>query len=215
MHYIYKITNIINQKIYIGQSINVEKRWKDHLYNAYRKQNPTKTYNRKYAIHEAIAKYGKENFSFEVIHTLNNIDDANNMEELCIKDYNSLAPYGYNLHPGGKNKIPSQETKEKIRAKLKVVGSFVNKKGKDHPNFGKHQSNERKHNQSLKLSGDNSYGKKISSIIAREIYLDKLNLNTSVKDLTTKYNLKRIAIYNILNKKCWKDATKDLPDITY
>lgn len=213
MHFIYKITNITNNKIYIGQSIDVKKRWNDHVHDAFRKINPEKSYNRKYAIHEAIAKYGVNNFIIEIIHELNTIEEANNMEEFYIKQYNCLSPNGYNLHPGGRNKIPSQETKDKIRAKLKIVGSFIGKKGKDHPNFGTHQSIERKQRQSLKLSGDNSSNKKINSKIAREIFLEKLTNNTSTNDLIIKYGLKRVAILNILNKKCWKDSTKDLPNI--
>lgn len=58
---IYKITNKINGKIYIGQSINIERRWKEHIFD-----------NRKNSlIHLAIIKYGKENFSFEVIEECN------------------------------------------------------------------------------------------------------------------------------------------------
>lgn len=52
---IYKITNRINGKSYVGQSINMEKRFKEHLY----KQD---TY-----IDRAIHKYGKDNFNFEIL----------------------------------------------------------------------------------------------------------------------------------------------------
>ena len=58
MHVIYKITNKINNKIYIGQSINYEKRIKEHIYA---RKNEKKHLNQ--IIDIAIKKYGKENFS--------------------------------------------------------------------------------------------------------------------------------------------------------
>jgi Mor family transcriptional regulator len=49
--------------------------------------------------------------------------------------------------------------------------------------------------------------------MARQIYLDYINdITINAKDLIKKYPIKYGAILNILNKKCWKDATKDLPD---
>ena len=59
---IYKITNTINNKVYIGQSIDIAKRWREHKRRAF-VQN--KEYN-KY-LYNAFRKYGLENFSFEVI----------------------------------------------------------------------------------------------------------------------------------------------------
>ena len=57
LSYVYKITNKLNNKIYIGQSVNIERRWKEHICD-----------NRKNSlIHLAIQKYGKDNFDFEVI----------------------------------------------------------------------------------------------------------------------------------------------------
>ena len=53
---IYKITNLINDKKYVGQSIHIDRRWKEHIYQ-----------NRNSAIHQAIEKYGIENFIFEII----------------------------------------------------------------------------------------------------------------------------------------------------
>jgi group I intron endonuclease len=54
---IYKITNKINGKVYIGQSINIERRWKEHISD--KRKNSL--------IHLAIEKYGEKNFNFEII----------------------------------------------------------------------------------------------------------------------------------------------------
>lgn len=59
---IYKITNNINGKVYIGQSIDINKRWKEHKY---RSQIPNKEYD-KY-LYRAFRKYGLENFTFEIL----------------------------------------------------------------------------------------------------------------------------------------------------
>lgn len=87
---IYKITNLINKKIYIGQSVNPQERWIDHIqgYDT----------NQISLIHRAIEKYGKENFSFEVLGWF---EDYNEKEKYYIQYYKCLAPYGYNIHVGG------------------------------------------------------------------------------------------------------------------
>ena len=90
---IYKITNLINGKVYIGQSIHSERRWAEHKQKA-------KHGKEKSAIHLAIEKYGEENFSFEILKWSENY----NKEEIdMIKEYNSLIPNGYNITEGGEN----------------------------------------------------------------------------------------------------------------
>lgn len=86
---IYKITNQLNGKIYIGQSKEPFKRFNQHCH---KKENYSSLISR------AIQKYGKENFSFEILGWF---DDYNEKEKYYIKFYSSLVPYGYNLLPGG------------------------------------------------------------------------------------------------------------------
>ena len=88
---IYKITNKVNHKIYIGQSSQPEERFKQHCYSL-------TTY--KSLINKAINKYGKENFDFEIIGWF---EDYNEKEKYYINYYMSRAPYGYNLTEGGEN----------------------------------------------------------------------------------------------------------------
>ena len=90
---IYKITNKINGKVYIGQSINIEKRWKQHI------NDPG------YNIHNAIKKYGKENFSFEVLLECP-VDMLDVWESDMINLYDCVAPKGYNIVPNGKGISP-------------------------------------------------------------------------------------------------------------
>ena len=88
-----KITNLINGKVYIGQSIHPERRWIEHKQRARHGKE-------KSAIHLAIEKYDEENFSFEILKWSENY----NKEEIdMIKKYNSLIPNGYNITEGGEN----------------------------------------------------------------------------------------------------------------
>ena len=82
---IYKITNLINGKNYIGQSIHIEQRWLEHC------RNSTKS-----LIGQAIKKYGKENFSFQILEECNQ-NDLNKKESFYIQQYNSISPNGYNI----------------------------------------------------------------------------------------------------------------------
>lgn len=108
--FIYKITNLINGKLYIGQtSKTIAYRWYRHNY-AFSNNTKNKT-----AIHLALKKYGKINFSIEEIDTASNIDELNKKEKYWINILNTLSPNGYNLTTGGDNKQMSDETKEKIR----------------------------------------------------------------------------------------------------
>lgn len=87
---IYKITNIINNKCYIGQSINIKRRWEEHLY-----ANTHCTFLR-----YAMAKYGRNAFTFEVLEECPQ-DQLNSREQYWIQYYNSYGENGYNLTMGG------------------------------------------------------------------------------------------------------------------
>lgn len=94
---IYKVTNIINNKIYIGQTI--------HSLNIRKSQHErSHEYGYKTAFSNAIKKYGKENFIWEIIYETDCIDDLNRMESFYIDKYKSLVTEnGYNLKGGGGN----------------------------------------------------------------------------------------------------------------
>jgi len=108
MHYLYKITNQINHKVYIGQSIEPKNRWKKHQSYAKNSDKPAQY------IHHAIAKYGVENFIFEVIDVGLNQYQADCLELNYIKQYDSQNPIaGYNIRAGGHTASHSEETKKK------------------------------------------------------------------------------------------------------
>lgn len=87
---IYKITNKINGHSYIGQSIDIKRRWRDHK---------SKWVNQNYPLQKAFKKYGMKNFSFEVLEECN----VKELDEKEIYYINKFDTYnnGYNATTGG------------------------------------------------------------------------------------------------------------------
>ena len=83
--YIYKVTNLVNNKIYIGQTVkHPQQRFEEYC-------------NAKYLLGKAVAKYGKENFSLEIIEYTENFNER---ERFWIDFYDSGVPKGYNIMYG-------------------------------------------------------------------------------------------------------------------
>lgn len=100
---IYKITNLLNNKQYIGQTKKtIQKRWKEHI-NSKKRQ----------ALHLAIQKYGIKNFKIEQIAIAQNQEELNQLEFDLINKHNTMAPSGYNLRSGGMQCGISEETRQK------------------------------------------------------------------------------------------------------
>lgn len=89
---IYRITNNINNKIYIGKSKDILTRWQRH-------KQPSYQIEKDQAIHKAFIKYGIENFSFEIVE-LCDISIINEREQYWINFYDSYNK-GYNCSLGG------------------------------------------------------------------------------------------------------------------
>ena len=97
MGYIYKITNSINNKIYIGQTRNpIKYRWQHHLWKGLHPEKP----DTDYPLYRAMRKYGIENFHIEEIENIPN-EMLNEKEQYWIKENNSYVPNGYNCDFGG------------------------------------------------------------------------------------------------------------------
>ena len=93
---IYKITNLQNNKSYIGKSKNIEERWKEHVYEA--KIGSSRI------LCKSLRKYGIENFSFEIIEEIP-IEKYNNIsserEKYWIQYFSTYGDQGYNMTKGG------------------------------------------------------------------------------------------------------------------
>lgn len=105
---IYKITNKVNGKVYIGQSIDIKKRWASHKKDAFWAGNVGK----EYPLYRAIRKYGLENFEFEIIEECTT-EKLNEKEMYYITVYKSnIKNFGYNQNDGGQTNSHSLKLTE-------------------------------------------------------------------------------------------------------
>lgn len=117
---IYKITNKINGKVYIGKSINIYYRWTQHIKIS---KNPSKYRDGNRPLYYAMSKYGADNFEFEIIEVCGG-------DMLCkreiywidVYDCTVLSGRGYNLTSGGEN---GNFTQAKIAYQYDLDGNFV------------------------------------------------------------------------------------------
>lgn len=122
MRIIYCYTNLINNKKYIGQTNNLKRRIKQHRVDSYHNYDD-KRYNQ--IIHQAIRKYGIENFQIEVLEDNISDEQIDEKEQYYIKKYNTMAPNGYNMTEGGlANKtapVPSKISEEEYNQIVKAI----------------------------------------------------------------------------------------------
>lgn len=111
---IYSITNLINQKKYIGQSRNIENRWKEHRKSI----NSSDKYH--YPLYRAIRKYGIENFSFQVIEQCK-LEELDKREQYYIDKFNTIVPNGYNQTLGGTTTVPQKLDQQKVKEIIKML----------------------------------------------------------------------------------------------
>ena len=109
---VYKITNLINNKVYIGQtSKSIDARFNRH----WKEKNSYDRY-----LHRALRKYNKCDFKIETLANAFNKEDLNYLECYFIAFYKSNnSKYGYNLTVGGDGGLRSPEVIKKATAKLK------------------------------------------------------------------------------------------------
>ena len=100
--YVYKIENKINKKIYVGQTNNLDRRMQEHKHDE-RNNHP---------IHNAIKKYGWENFEVSVLYYGVNYNEK---EKEYIKLYKSnRKEYGYNITAGGQDSSGENNPQSKL-----------------------------------------------------------------------------------------------------
>lgn len=140
---VYAHINMVNEKMYIGQTIhgdNPNRRWDNG--NGY-KHSPH--------FYAAIKKYGWDAFQHEIIASNLTSDEANAFEKLLISELDTTNPSkGYNVLPGGDNTTLPNIVKDKIRVKAierfqdKTNHPLYGRVGELAPMYGKHQTDETK-----------------------------------------------------------------------
>lgn len=112
---IYKITNIINGKSYIGQSTDIHRRWRNEITDS--KCISSHSYD--YPLMRAFRKYGVDNFKFEIIEECNS--EELNQKEMYWIDYFDTFFHGYNQTLGGDTSI--RQPKENV---IGVIFDLIN-----------------------------------------------------------------------------------------
>lgn len=198
--YVYKITNIVNNKCYIGQSIHPEQRFLEHI---------RKSSNSNEKIKRAVNKYGKENFILEILYYGENY---NQKEKEYIIKFNSIKE-GYNIANGGEEPpLHSGETHHKAKLTQKDVDEIVEML-LNHQSFTQilnkfpfisqcqiERINNGKawHNKNLNYPLT-SFCLDVDYNTVKKIIEDIKNTDLSLKEIGKKYNLCKSTIVNINN----------------
>lgn len=227
---IYKWTNKINNKVYIGQSINIEERRKKHIAASYYPKS--NTYNT--AFHKAIRKYGEDNFIFEVI-CICKPEELDVLEKYYIQEYNSIVPYGYNMTTGGENpwSCASYFSQQDIHAIIKELretddkaediakrwscsASLIKKISYGEEYYIENESYPIRDSEHIKrilkkYRPTTNPAAKLDIITVEDIIRDLLESDISIKDLAIKYNISVDQISRINNGKIWLQVERPIP----
>ena len=187
---IYIVKNLINDKVYIGQTTCVERRWQDHKCNALSRNRNSKFYN-------AIRKYGIENFYIETLETNIPSEDIERIETEYIKKFDSVEK-GYNSKYREKrlSRVKDYNVEDLIKMyeeglSLKAIGK---KYGSDKKEIG---ALLREHGVQIR-----DWNKLQSNpIVTKEFLEDEINTKRkSVKQISKEVNLSDTAIRNWMKK---------------
>lgn len=161
---IYKITNKINGKSYIGQSIDVERRFLHH--KKYRR-----TGEKNKSLYRAIKKYGIENFSFEIIDICRK-EELDKKETYYIEKYGTFKN-GYNMTKGGESILGYEFTKKSIEKRVQSVKNYYKKHSRSEESREKVRNSLKKyyneHPEVRKIIGLQSKGRKMPKEIVKRV----------------------------------------------
>lgn len=106
---VYVIINLVNGKLYVGQTINLKRRWYSH-----------KRSNQDSPLQSAIKKYGWNKFDMQVVAHADSPESLDRLEEIWIAFLGTLKPAnGYNQRPGGKTSRFTEESRKKMSESAK------------------------------------------------------------------------------------------------
>ena len=199
---IYVITNKINGKQYVGQTVHPEKRWWEH-------KNRAKTKYDLLPIHLAISKYGEDNFSFEILEWTYDYD-AKEIE--TISKLKTLTPNGYNIARGGNTNVMYGEDHPRNTVDDETVNNIIidlkEAKLSD-------RSIAKKYNTTDKIIADINHGyshkkdnetypirnkkgmQKLTIEQVNDIVFQLINTNATYQKLADQYEVSKGVIYHI------------------
>lgn len=194
---VYKLTNTINGKSYIGQtSRNLSQRLTQHRSKG----------SKCLALHNAINQYGWGNFSVEILATANTKSDLDELESLFIDKLNTISPNGYNLMAGGAAPAHNEATKLKMSISHKGLKlSDAHRLAISNAHKGKIKSPEHLNNISKALKGRKvpqdaiqkmANAKTMLSDIDRRFIRHWKKLGSTLEQIGEAFNVSRSTVYN-------------------
>lgn len=214
--FVYKITNKVNGKVYIGITTQTLKnRWKAHIRDAENSNSRL--------ICRAIKKYGSDNFLIEPIKECGSIAEMRQEEINYIRLFDSMnIEKGYNLTTGGEGTFGFKPSKEQLENHSKAMKGKM--PGHKNPFYGKKHSIETLEIISTKNKLARERGaykkadeaaKKLSKeqeLLARKEYATKL---FTITELANKYNVSKSTMLRYLDGITGKQTTNKLSDDVY
>ena len=216
--YIYKITNLVNNKLYIGQVVTykgIQQRFERHIQSAEAGAD--------FKLSRAIRKYGKDNFTIEIIDFANSREELNKKEKHWIYYYDSFNN-GYNMTLGGEGgntyskRTPEQMkiTKQKISNAIHLNnGNKGQYTGEKNSMYGKHHSEQTKqiirdkligkkkpkdHGQHVSAANKGRHKNYIPAVV--KLYIKNIHTNEcerlSAKEIVDKYHIQNYKILKYL-----------------
>lgn len=146
--YVYMIKNMVNNKMYIGQTIRTLNK---RIYEYKSALNKNLLYNPH--LLNAFNKHGWDNFEFSIVDSAISMESLNEKEIFYINKYNTTDKnIGYNIEVGGRNSSPTTETLEKMSRShigIKQSSSWINRRiaisgSDDAKKYGKRKTEEEK-----------------------------------------------------------------------
>lgn len=167
---VYMHVNKVNNKVYVGQTCNLSKRWSNNGAKYLERVNDKYKHPR---FGPALAKYGWDGFDHIIVVRNITKQEADNKEKELIAFYNTTdKQYGYNCTTGGDGWIPNEDQRKRSSEAAKL--RFKNKE--NHPRYGVLHTEESKKKMSASTKGENhpNWGKHLSQQTRNKISSSQL-----------------------------------------
>lgn len=207
---IYKVTNLINNKVYIGLTTRTfEERKKQHLREAINS-------NSKKYFHNALRKYGNDNFIWEIIDVAETQEELNEKEIYWISLFNSYGKQGYNQTRGGEGasgyKHSDESRKKMSKDRIGRTHSEDSKKMMSMSQKGRVHSKETKMKIGKSRKGSKHPLAKLNEESVLEIK-ELIKNRMSLTEIAKIFNVNGTIVVKIKNGETWKHVGEDVSDI--